>query len=54
MNQQENQDQQGAASPDYTIPGEMSAFVPPILPPWNGKCRTSEEYVKLIKSFISS
>ena len=51
MNQQENQDQQGAASPDYTIPGEMSAFVPPILPPWNGKCRTSEEYVKLIKSF---
>ena len=52
MNQQENQDQQEAASPDCTkkIPEEMSAFVPHILPPWNGRCKTSEQYLKLIVS----
>ena len=33
------------------IPEDITAFVPLILPPWNGKCKTSEEYVKLVKSF---
>ena len=49
----ENQERHSQHQAECTkkIPEDINAFVPPIFPFWNGRCRSSEEYVKLIKSF---